>query len=70
MAAWQTVGLEIVLRRSWGGEVKNVSILAAIGVDQDGYRRIVGVVEGYKEDKSGWPAFLKELKKRGLKSVD
>jgi transposase-like protein len=27
----------IVLKRSWGGEVKNVSVLAAIGVDQDGY---------------------------------
>ena len=43
----------IVLKRSWGGEVKNVSVLAAIGVDQDGYRRIVGLVEGHKEDKSG-----------------
>ena len=26
----------IVLKRSWGGEVKNVSVLAAIGVDSDG----------------------------------
>ena len=34
----------IVLKRSWGGEVKNVSVLAAVGVDQDGYRRILGVV--------------------------
>ena len=59
----------IVLKRIWGGEVKNVSVLAAIGVDQDGYRRVVGVVEGHKEDKSGWLAFLKQLKKRGLKGV-
>ena len=29
----------IVLKRSWGGEVKNVSVLAAVGVGQDGYRR-------------------------------
>ena len=43
----------IVLKRSWGGEVKNVSVLAAIGVDLDGYQRVVGVVEGHKEDKSG-----------------
>ena len=59
----------IVLKRSWGGEVKNVSVLAAIGVDSDGFRRILGVSEGHKEDKSGWLGFLKELKKRGLKGV-
>jgi transposase-like protein len=59
----------IVLKRSWGGEVKNVSVLAAIGVDQDGYRRILGVSEGHKEDKAGWLGFLKQLKARGLKGV-
>jgi transposase-like protein len=56
----------IVLKRSWGGEIKNVSILAAIGVDSDGYRRILGVCEGHKEDKAGWLGFLKDLKQRGL----
>ena len=59
----------IVLKRSWGGEVKNVSVLAAIGIDEDGHRRILGVCEGHKEDKSGWLGFLKTLKKRGLKGV-
>ncbi len=59
----------IVLKRSWGGEIKNVSVLAAIGVDQDGYRRILGVQEGHKEDKSGWLGFLKHLKDRGLAGV-
>ena len=59
----------IVLKRSWGGEVKNASVLAAIGVDSDGYRRILGVSEGHKEDKAGWQGFLKELKKRGLTGV-
>ena len=59
----------IVLKRSWGGEIKNVSVLAAIGVDSDGYRRILGVSEGHKEDKAGWMGFLKELKKRGLVGV-
>ncbi len=59
----------IVLKRSWGGEVKNVSVLAAIGVDQDGYRRILGVQEGHKEDKAGWLGFLKHLKDRGLAGV-
>jgi len=59
----------IVLKRSWGGEIKNVSILAAIGVDQDGYRRVLGVAEGHKEDKAGWLEFLKYLKKRGLENI-
>jgi putative transposase len=59
----------VVLKRSWGGEVKNVSVLVAIGVDSDGYRRILGVAEGHKEDKSGWSSFLRYLKERGLKGV-
>ncbi len=59
----------IALKRSWGGEVKNVSILAAIGVGTDGHRRVLGVAEGHKEDKAGWLGFLKHLKKRGLQGV-
>lgn len=59
----------IVLKRSWAGEIKNVSVLAAIGVDSEGYRRILGVCEGAKEDKAGWQGFLKNLKDRGLDGV-
>ena len=59
----------IVLKRSWAGEVKNVSVLVAIGVDQDGFRCILGVQEGHKEDKAGWSGFLEHLKGRGLKGV-
>jgi len=59
----------LLLKRSWGGEICNVSLLAAIGVDQDGYRRVLGVVEGHKEDKAGWLGFLKHLKERGLTGV-
>jgi putative transposase len=57
------------LKRSWGGEVKNVSVLVAIGVAQSGYREILGVSEGTKEDKANWTEFLRELKERGLKGV-
>lgn len=59
----------ICLKRSWGGEVKNVSVLVAIGVNAKGYREIIGAAEGEKEDKEGWLAFLRHLKKRGLKGV-
>lgn len=58
------------LKRSWGGEVKNVSVLIAIGVSQSGFREILGVSEGAKEDGPSWTAFLRELKQRGLKGVE
>jgi hypothetical protein len=59
----------IVLKRSWAGEVRNVSLLVGIGVNGDGYREILGICEGAKEDKAGWSAFLKHLKERGLAGV-
>jgi len=59
----------IWLKRSWGGEVKNVAVLVAIGVDQEGYRQILGVVEGAKEDTESWRQFLRHLKERGLAGV-
>lgn len=59
----------IVMKRSWAGEVRNVSLLVAIAVNGEGYREILGIVEGAKEDKAGWSGFLKHLKERGLKGV-
>jgi transposase-like protein len=59
----------IVLKRSWAGEVRNVSLLVAIAVNGEGYREILGICEGAKEDKAGWSAFLKHLKERGLRGV-
>ena len=32
----------VYLKRSWGGEIQNVSVLVAIGVSQDGCREILG----------------------------
>jgi transposase-like protein len=59
----------IWLKRSWGGEVKNVSVLVAIGVDQEGFREVLGVAEGGREDAASWLAFLRHLKARGLTGV-
>jgi transposase-like protein len=59
----------VVLKRSWAGEVRNISVLVAIGVGTDGYRQILGVAEGEKEDLEGWRGFLRHLKDRGLKGV-
>lgn len=60
----------IALKRSWGGEVRNVSVLVAIGVNREGYREILGVAEGAREDKESWTSFLRYLKERGMKGVE
>jgi putative transposase len=57
------------LKRSWGGEVKNVAVLIAVGVDEEGYRQVLGVCEGTKEDTASWQSFLRHLKERGLRGV-
>jgi len=60
----------IYLKRSWGGEVRNVAILVAIGVNEDGFREVLGVCEGAKEDQESWRKFLRHLKGRGLTGVE
>ena len=45
----------IWLKRSWGGEVKNVAVLVPIGVDQESFRQVLGVAEGIKSiDPAPW----------------
>jgi len=60
----------IYLKRSWGGEVRNVTILVAVGVADDGYREVLGIAEGAKEDEQSWMEFLRHLKQRGLQGVE
>jgi len=59
----------IYLKRSWGGEVRNIAVLVAVGVDAAGFREILGVCEGIKEDQESWRNFLRHLKQRGLTGV-
>ena len=59
----------IYLKRNWGGEFENVSILVAIGVDEEGYHEVIGAAEGMKEDAESWKNFLIWLKERGLEGV-
>jgi transposase-like protein len=60
----------ISLKRSWAGEVLNISVLVCIGVNAEGCREILGVAEGAREDKESWRAFLRYLKQRGLSGVE
>jgi putative transposase len=59
----------IWLKRTWGGEVRNVAVLVAVGVDADGRREILAVQEGSKEDGASWLGFFRHLKERGLSGV-
>ena len=59
----------IYLKRNWGGEYQNVSVLVAMAVNEEGTREVIGAAEGLKEDKSSWLEFLKTLKSRGLTGV-
>lgn len=60
----------VYLKRNWGGEIQNVSILVAIGVSSEGFREILGVAEGMKEDRESWRSFFAWLKERGLSDMD
>ena len=59
----------IYLRRNWGGESENVSVLVAIAVNEDGFREVLGAAEGMKEDKASWVSFFQWLRGRGLDGV-
>ena len=57
------------LKRSWGGEVRNVSLLVAIGVSEVGYREVLvggGRIEGRQDELDG---LLRHSKERGLKGL-
>lgn len=59
----------IYLKRSWGGAHGNVAVMVAIGVNDDGYREVIGAVEGFTESSECWREFLSWLRSRGLHGV-
>ena len=59
----------IYLKRSWGGSYENVAVMVAIGVNDDGYREVIGAAEGFTESSECWLEFLSWLKSRGLRGV-
>lgn len=52
-----------------GGRGSQRVAVGAIAVNGEGYREILGICEGAKEDKAGWSAFLKHLKGRGVHGI-
>ena len=59
----------IYLKRSWGGSFENVAVMVAIGVNDDGYREVIGAAEGFTESSECWREFPSWLRSRGLRGV-
>ena len=59
----------ICLKRAWGGAFENVAVMVAIGVNDDGFREVIGAEEGFTESAECWQEFLSWLKSRGLRGV-
>jgi len=51
------------------GQVRDVAVLIAVGVDKQGKRRILGVSVSLSEQEVHWRTFLQSLRQRGLQGV-
>jgi len=49
--------------------ISNISVLVAIGIRTDGFRQILGVAEGEKEDLEGWRTFPVPPERSSLKGL-
>lgn len=54
----------------YDGQGSHMPILAAIGIDAEGKREVLGFSTGDRENQAAWEALLSDLKDRGLESVD
>jgi len=60
----------LVLRVREDNRVRQKSALIAIGVNEDGYREILGLQMSQSENETSWKDFFRWLKRRGLHGVD
>lgn len=59
-------GLYVKLKRN---TVSSEAVYLAMGIDEKGYRQILGFYVGGHESSNGWQEVLKDLKKRGATDV-
>jgi transposase-like protein len=60
----------LVLKVREDGRVRNRSALIATGINQEGYREVLGLQIGDSESERSWSDFFAWLKRRGLRGVD
>lgn len=53
----------------WGEEVEGYPVLVAYGVNEEGYRELIGVSLGNAESADAWSGFIRGLIRRGLDGV-
>jgi putative transposase len=52
------------------GRIRSRGLLIAIGINEEGYREVIGFQLANSESESCWGEFFSSLKERGLKNVD
>lgn len=60
----------IYLKTRQNGRVQSKGLLIAIGINEQGYREIIGFNIANSESESSWGEFFSSLKERGLKDVN
>lgn len=60
----------LVLKVREDGRVRSRSALLATGINQEGYREVLGLQIGDSESERSWADFFAWLKRRGLRGVD
>ena len=60
----------IYLKVREGGRVRSKGLLVAVGINEEGYREVLGFKMADSESETSWGEFFAELKDRGLDSVD
>jgi len=53
-----------------GGVIRSQAVLIGIGINQEGYRQVLGVELAGRESQTTWRDFLSSLKERGLHGVE
>jgi transposase-like protein len=59
----------IYLKVRENGRVESKGLLVAVGINEEGYREIIGFSLANSETEDSWGAFFNSLKERGLKDV-
>ena len=60
----------IVVKIREEGRVRQCALLIACGIDEAGYRHVLGFALGDKESEASWSEFFTSLKSRGLTGVE
>ncbi|WP_309723577.1 IS256 family transposase [Armatimonas sp.] len=60
----------IVVKIREDGRVRQCALLIACGIDEAGYRHVLGFALGDKESETSWSEFFTSLKVRGLTGVE